>query len=137
MEMSFMRSNSDKSRIDFALTLSTAAIILNVVVLFVVLLRWNLMGTDPNLDPVAVSLTVLEIFLAVIALGGFWLFRGIVKEHAEEIAKAVAREVSETEAADTAYVVALRVAEATISAKMGIDESATQAQVDAFSEDDE
>ena len=125
------------SRVELALTLAAISVALNIVTLFVILLRWNMSGTPPKWDAVAVSLTVLEIFLAIIALGGFWLFRGIVKDHAAEVAKQVSIEIAEAEAKETAQVVAFRAAEAAIALKLGTDEDATQAQVDAFGDDAE
>lgn len=129
-----MSDNQIETRTAYALNLATASVLLNFLTLFIILLRWNLTGGVPEWDPVSISLTVLEIFLVVIALGGFWIFRGIVKEHAEKIAKAAACEIAEAEALETAEVVATRVAEAAVAAKLGMDDDRTSAQVAAFGE---
>lgn len=63
---------------------------LGVVNFFLVLLLWNVSGAEPKLDNLAVSLTVLEIFLAVIAVSGFFLIRSAAVKAAEEEARAEA-----------------------------------------------
>ena len=49
-------------------------------------------GGRANTDRLALTLTVLEIFLAVIAVGGFFLFRREVRDRAAEVAQQAAPE---------------------------------------------
>ena len=63
---------------------------------------------------IAVNLSIIEIFLAMIAIGGFWLSRVIVAEKAKEEAEIVATEhavrVAEREARNIAGPIARRAA---------------------------
>lgn len=130
-------TDKERQQLSYALNFTAASVALNFVTLFVVALWWNTSGSDPSWDAVSVSLTVLEVFLAIIALGGFWLFRGIVKEHAATVARDVACNIAEEEAKETAGIVAARAAEEAIATKLGNGEESTKAQVAAFGEEEE
>lgn len=130
-----MEKSSVDSRVTYALSLSVASVVLNFLTLFVILLRWNTSGVPANWNSVAVSITALEVFLVVTALSGFWLFRGIVKDRAAEVASEVSREIAEAEAAERAEVVAFRAAEAAISDRFGVGDSKIQDLVNAFADE--
>ncbi|MBV6637315.1 MAG: hypothetical protein KI788_15605 [Mameliella sp.] len=132
-----MSANTHSSRIDLALTLSAFSIVLNILTLFVILLWWNLSGSPPKWDSVSVSLTVLEIFIAVGAVASFTIFRSSVRAKAEEVALEAAERISESEAAERAEIVALRVAEKAVSERLGVTEQATQDLADAMGDDED
>ncbi|MBC6715539.1 hypothetical protein H9Q09_04945 [Aurantimonas sp. DM33-3] len=62
---------------------------------FLIVLIWNSDG-NPDTSGLSVSMTVLQTFLAVVAVGGFWLLRSEVRSAAlkelEEIAPKLARD---------------------------------------------
>lgn len=102
------RETELEKRISLALTLTTSSILLNLLVLFCVTLKFNVSGRTEDIDALAVSVTTIEIFLVIVALGGFWLLRGTVEKAAREEAadlfdkitdnaEKVAREVSARE----------------------------------------
>lgn len=90
-----------------------ASIALNFIVLCAILLVWNAGGDKTDIDALAVSITALEIILAIVAVGGFWTLKGAARERAEE----VAREVAEKEARDVAVPTARRAAEDFLNSK--------------------
>lgn len=73
---------------------------LGFINLMLILLFWNLSGQVAKLDTLAISLTVLEIFLAVIAVCGFFVIRGAAMRQAEEEATIVAEKITKREVAD-------------------------------------
>ncbi|WP_420863583.1 hypothetical protein [Algirhabdus cladophorae] len=88
------------------------AVILGFSNLLLILLLWNVSGSVSKTDTLAVSLTVLEIFLAVIAVSGFFLIRGAAMGKAEEEASSVAERVAKLEVQDiTPTIVRRAVAE--------------------------
>jgi len=114
------------------------SIILNFLVLFIILLRWNLSGVPNDFDTISISLTVLEMFLFVVALGGFWMFRGIVKEKAEDVAKSVSEPIAKEIAQKTAEIVARRVAEEFQQGQVGAGQNnSPQDLADAMADDEE
>jgi hypothetical protein len=54
-------------------TLLYGSCLVNCVVALGIIAAWNISGRESNYDALAVSLTVLEILLAMIAAGGFWI----------------------------------------------------------------
>jgi hypothetical protein len=108
-------NNLENKQIKYALSLATASVVLNFLTLFVILLWWNTSGSPRDWNSVAVSLSGLQIFLIIVALGGFWIFRGIVREQAEETARSLAKPVAREIAATTALFEARRTAEAFFS----------------------
>ena len=71
------------------------------------------------MDTLTISVTTIEVFLVVVAFGGFWLLRGTVSHQAREetqrqlkLWQADITSAIEMAARETAEVVALRVAEA-------------------------
>lgn len=50
---------------------------------FGLLMVWNNLG-EPKLDAISLSISVLQTFLAVVAVGGFWLLRQEVRSKALE-----------------------------------------------------
>lgn len=56
---------------------------LGVLNFFLILLAWNLSGVPLKVDSIAVSISILQIFLAVGALGGFFLLRSAAVSAAE------------------------------------------------------
>ncbi len=69
----------DETRSTYATTLAAASIALNVVVLGLCFLVFNLSGKPiEDTNALAVSITTIEIFLVVVALGGFWMLRNNV-----------------------------------------------------------
>ncbi|MDC0739341.1 hypothetical protein N6L24_13720 [Cognatishimia sp. SS12] len=75
---------------------------LGMLNLFLIALLWNVSGQLPKMDSLSISLTVLEIFLAVIAVSGFFLIRSAAMSRAEEEAARVAEGVAKREIADVA-----------------------------------
>lgn len=67
------------------------ACLLGFINLFLILLLWNVSGTARQIDSLSVSLTALQLFLGVVALGGFFLFRTAAVRAAEEEARAEAQ----------------------------------------------
>lgn len=63
----------------YALHLASLSFIANIVLLLVVGLMWNSYGNIGNIDAAGVALTTIEIFLVIVALGGFWILRGHVR----------------------------------------------------------
>lgn len=43
-------------------------------------------GSDPEMDFVSLSLTIFQMFFAVLAVAGFWIVRGTAKRSAQEAA---------------------------------------------------
>ncbi|NRB01696.1 MAG: hypothetical protein HRU30_00375 [Rhodobacteraceae bacterium] len=84
------------------------AVGLGITNLFLILLLWNISGKTTEIENLAVSLTVLEIFLAVIAVSGFFLVRGAAMTRAEEEASKVAERVAKLEVADIAQPIVRR-----------------------------
>lgn len=78
------------------------SVFLGLLNLFLISLLWNLSGVSSKLDSLSVSLTILEVFLAVVAVGGFFLVRGAAMGRAEEEASAVAERITKKEVADIA-----------------------------------
>lgn len=68
--------------------------LLGTVNLFLILLLWNVTGAEPKPDSLSVSLTVLEIFLAVIAVSGFFLIRSAAIKAAEDEARSEAARIA-------------------------------------------
>lgn len=64
-----------------------AALILAVLDLFFILLLWNFSGKKPDLDALAVSISILQMFVGVVALGGFFLIRSAAQRAAEDEAR--------------------------------------------------
>jgi hypothetical protein len=60
---------------------------------------WNLMlkGEPADFNSLSVSLAALEIFLIVVAVGGFWTLRGLTRERAEEVAIEETKRIAEKE----------------------------------------
>jgi type VI protein secretion system component VasK len=77
------------------------SIILNLLTFSLILATWN-WGGEHDLDTIAISITALEVILAIVAVGGFWLLQGAARESARERAEEVAREVAEPVARRTA-----------------------------------
>lgn len=75
---------------------------LGFINLFLTILLWNISGKIPDADSLAISLTVLEIFLAVIAVSGFFLIRSAAMTRAEEEASSVAEVTAKREVAEIA-----------------------------------
>lgn len=66
----------DERKIDFALNLAAASIVFNFLVLAVCLFVFNHSGMPKeDTNALAVSITTIEIFLVIVALGGFWMLR--------------------------------------------------------------
>ena len=77
-----------RSPINAALVLFYASALLNVAVAFGVILAWNASGGDSDYDAIAVGVTTLEILLAIVAGGGYWLVRGAAIRSAESETRA-------------------------------------------------
>lgn len=75
----------------YALHLASLSFVANIVLLLVVGLMWNSYGNIGNIDAAGVALTTIEIFLVIVALGGFWILRG----HVQSIAFAASQEAAE------------------------------------------
>ena len=69
--------------------------------LFLLLMLWNVSGAAPKTDTLAISLTILQTFLVVVALGGFFIVRGAAMRKAEEEATIVAERIVKRELRDT------------------------------------
>lgn len=78
------------------------AVVLGLVNLFLIVLLWNVSGQVSDIDSLSVSITVLEMFLAVVALGGFWVIRGSAREAAATEARDIAKSQAEQIARQTA-----------------------------------
>jgi type VI protein secretion system component VasK len=109
-----------------------ASVALGVVNLLLIGLLWNVSGQIKNTDSLSVSLTILEIFLAVIAVSGFFLIRSAAMGKAEEEATEVADRVTKKEVAAIAPPLVRRAVEdylshlseksATIDTTLGVNE---------------
>lgn len=64
-----------------------------VLILLSLLLPFNSDGS-PDVNNISVSLTVLEVFLVVLAIGGFWVIRGEVRIAAQREARATVEELA-------------------------------------------
>lgn len=82
-----------------------------ILVNFLVLILALTVGGDDSPGSLSISLMILEIFLIVVALSGFWMLRNVVKERAEEVAKEVAESAARETARETAEPAAMRAAE--------------------------
>lgn len=115
-----MFGSKDRDQVSLALTLASASLAVNLVVFATILLLFNLSGLPvSNMDTLTISVTTIEVFLVVVAFGGFWLLRGTVSHQAREetqrqlkLWQADITSAIEMAARETAEVVALRVAEA-------------------------
>lgn len=67
---------TDATRTTYALGLAAASVVCNFVVLGLCFLIFNLSGKPTeDTNALAVSITTIEIFLVIVALGGFWMLR--------------------------------------------------------------
>lgn len=61
-------------QVRYAIYLATASIIINIVV-FAVVLAWNTLDRETDLNALAVSITTIEVALVLFGLGGFGYFK--------------------------------------------------------------
>lgn len=80
-------------RNDSAYGLALISIVLTGLNLCVLLLCWFAIGETPKPDTLGVSMAILQTFLGIVALGGFWLIRGAAIRAAEEAARKVTSEI--------------------------------------------
>ena len=80
----------------YALDLASYSFLLNVVLLIVVGLMWNTYGDISEINAISVGLTTIEIFLVIVALGGFWILRGNVQTLAFEVSQQAAEEATKS-----------------------------------------
>lgn len=73
------------------------AILLSVLNFGVAVTTFNSIGEEHDFDAISVSLTVLEMFLATVALGGFFLLRGAAMRAAADEARLTAEKVAKDE----------------------------------------
>jgi hypothetical protein len=106
------------------------SVFMNFLTLSIVVYIWNTSGGKVEYDALALSITTLEIILAIVAVGGFWMIRGAASESARERAEEVAREVAEKEARDVAEPAARRATEDFLSAKSDL--AYAQADIDSL-----
>ncbi|TNE47796.1 MAG: hypothetical protein EP341_09095 [Sphingomonadales bacterium] len=85
-----------------------AAVVISIFDLFLILLLWNVSGGLEDVDSLAVSITVLEVFIAIAAIGGFWTLRSSARDAAAEEARSISEEVSKREVKEIAAPVARR-----------------------------
>jgi len=93
------------------------AIALGAINLLLLGLLWNVSGKLSEIESLSVSLTVLEIFLAVIAVSGFFLIRNAAMSRAEAEAAIVAEKVAKREMAELAPPIVNRAVQEYISLK--------------------
>lgn len=74
------------------------AVFLGLLNFGLILLYWNMGNPNPDWNSIAISLTVLEIFLALVAIAGFWLLRGEARAAAADEARSVAAELRDSSA---------------------------------------
>lgn len=75
---------------------------LGIINLFLIVMLWNVAGQIPEIDTLSISLTILQTFLVVVAVGGFFLVRGAAMGKAEEEATIVAEKITKREVAEIA-----------------------------------
>ena len=76
-----------------------AVVTLNLALLILFFCLFNALDKgQTDLNVLAISITVLELLLAVTAISGFWLIRGAAITRASETAREVAEELAETAA---------------------------------------
>ncbi len=76
------------SPVRMALMLFYASSLLNLILAFGVMLSWNASGGESDYDAIAVGVTALEILLAIVAGGGYWLVRGAAIRSSERETRA-------------------------------------------------
>lgn len=59
---------------------------------------------DIPYDFISFSLTVVQLFLAIAVVGGFWLLRGAAKDRAEEVAVETVEPIIEKASEDAKYI---------------------------------
>lgn len=113
----------EDKRVVYAISIAGVSLVSNLVILTVVLLVFNHSGF-PNEDTnaLAVSVTTIEIFLVIVALGGFWMLRQTVDDRAKRETQAMLKHLgptlisaAEDEARRTAERTALRVLEGALN----------------------
>jgi len=115
----------DERKIDFALNLAAASIVVNFLVLAVCLFVFNHSGMPKeDTNALAVSVTTIEIFLVIVALGGYWMLRTDVTGTARATTHQYLQQqqvalisAAETEARKTAEATTRRVMEERDAAK--------------------
>lgn len=84
-------SNASKSklnqRLDYAISVSAVSLLTSLIAIFLIVLHWNSGDAEPDVPYIAVSVTVVQTFVAVAALGGFWLIREAALRKAEQAAR--------------------------------------------------
>jgi hypothetical protein len=61
-----------------------ASTLFNLVLAFAVMMAWNISGGESDYDAIAIGVTSLEILLAIVAGGGYWVVRGAAIRAAEQ-----------------------------------------------------
>ncbi|HRK43695.1 MAG TPA: hypothetical protein PLH11_11700 [Gemmobacter sp.] len=91
-----MRTNHSPTDGTFAVAL-IGALLGGLSFLLSILLTINLFRTEkfPQIDAMSWSMSVLQTFLAVCAIGGFWMIRGAAILHAKETAEAEAKRIED------------------------------------------
>ncbi len=64
-----------EKQVRYAICLATASIIINILVFFAVVLAWNTLDREKDLNALAVSITTIEVALVLFGLGGFGYFK--------------------------------------------------------------
>lgn len=91
-----MRTNHSPNDSTFAVAL-IGALLGGLSLLLCILLTFILFRTDrlPAIDAMSWSMSVLQTFLAVCAIGGFWMIRGAAILHAKETAEVEAKRIED------------------------------------------
>ncbi|MGL4310741.1 MAG: hypothetical protein ACRCSU_09655 [Paracoccaceae bacterium] len=86
------------------------AVLLGIGNFFFILLLWNISGKWPSVESLSVSLTVLQTFIGIVALAGFWMIRGSAQAAASAEARRIAEKAALREIRDIVPPMAHRAA---------------------------
>lgn len=98
-----------KGQAEAALTLSGLSIIIGIFAIGLLVLHWNSGSNEPDISYISASITILQTFIGIAALGGFWLIRGAAIEQAAKTATETVEKLDD-EIMETAKLTARRAA---------------------------
>lgn len=89
-----MENDNRDAKIGINFVLSSIALVLSIADFFLILLLWNSLPQDIDVNALSISITALEVVLAILAVllafgafGGFWMIRAAAISAARDEAK--------------------------------------------------